>query len=195
MENRILAAIKARRSIRKFQEAQIPHETLHSILEAATYSPSGSNSQSWLFTAIQNRAVLEELNEAARQALSVMELEEHPYPAKAAAKKNAAKEEYNFFYHAPTLVIVSNVASYANAMADCAAALQNIFLAAHSFGLGSCWINQLTWTTDDPVLRDFLYKLGIPKEHCLCGAAALGYIAGDIPPTPRRKENTINLIL
>ena len=194
MDNRVLATIKARRSIRKYQEHQIPRETLDIILDAATYAPSGSNSQSWLFTAIQNKAILDELNETVKKALLAMNLEKNPYPAKAAAKKNAAKDEYNFCYHAPTLIIVSNIATYSNAIADCAAALQNIFLAAHSFGIGSCWINQLTWTTDDPPLRAFLSRLGVPMEHCICGAAALGYIAGDMPPTPKRKENAIHVI-
>ena len=194
MDNHVLATIKARRSIRKYQEHQVPREALDAILDAATYAPSGSNSQSWLFTAIQNKAILDELNEAVKKALLSMKLEENPYPAKAAAKKNAVKDEYNFYYHAPTLIIVSNVATYTNAISDCAAALQNIFLTANSFGIGSCWINQLAWTTGDPFLREFLLGLGVPKEHCICGAAALGYIAGDTPTTPKRRENTIHVI-
>ena len=194
MDNRVLAAIKARRSIRKYQDHPVSSEALDAILDAATYAPSGSNSQSWLFTAIQNKMVLEELNVVVKKALIAMTLEENPYPAQAAAQKNALKEEYNFYYRAPTLIIVSNIATYVNAIADCSVALQNIFLTAHSFGIGSCWINQLTWTTNDVALREFLFKLGIPKEHCICGAAALGYIAGDTPPTPQRKENTIHVI-
>lgn len=194
MGNAVLSVIKARRSVRKYLPTQISPEALGKILEAATYAPSGSNNQSWLFTAIQNQTVLQALNTNTKAALAAMELEANPYPAKARAKDNAAKEHYNFYYHAPTLVIVSNVDGYANAMADCAVALQNIFLAAHSLGIASCWINQLTWTSDDPTLREFLLTLGIPKEHRICGGAALGYLDGPLPPAPTRKANTINLI-
>ena len=45
---------------------------------------------------------------------------------------------------------------------DCACALENIFLAAKSLGIGSCWINQLGQTCDDPDVRAFLTKLGVP---------------------------------
>lgn len=55
---------------------------------------------------------------------------------------------------------------------DCACALQNIFLAAKSLGIGSCWINQLGQTCDDPDVRAFLTGLGIP-ETTACTVAPL----------------------
>lgn len=61
--NEVLKAIKSRRSVRAYTEQQISQEDLNAILEAATSAPSGMNYQTWHFTAIQNAAVLEELNE------------------------------------------------------------------------------------------------------------------------------------
>lgn len=49
-------------------------------------------------------------------------------------------------------------------MEDCTMALQNIFLAAQSLGLGSCYNNQLHWRRDDPSVRAYLFELDIPKE-------------------------------
>ena len=55
------------------------------------------------------------------------------------------------------------------------------FLAAKSLGIGSCWINQLGQTCDDPDVRAFLTRLGIPENHRVYGCAALGYAPADAP--------------
>lgn len=192
MPNAVLECIRSRRSIRKFKAEQIREDELATILEAATWAPSGSNSQTWLFTAIQNSAVLEKLAGVVRTAFLSWTPDDE-YPAKHRAVTNASRESYNFFYHAPTLVIASNVPDYQNAMADCANAMQNLFLAAHSIGLGTCWINQLRWLRDVAPVRDFLAELGVPREHVICNAAAVGY-PDHTPPAPARKEGTTRII-
>ena len=69
--NEILKTIKSRRSVRAYTEQQISQEDLSTILEAATYAPSGMGLQTWHFTAIQNGAVLEELNEKIKGAFAM----------------------------------------------------------------------------------------------------------------------------
>ncbi len=192
IRNEVLDCIRARRSTRKFQERQIEQEHLETLLEAAVWAPSGSNSQSWLFTAVQSHSVLAKLNDLVREGFQRWVADDN-YPGKLAAKTRAQKEDYNFFYHAPTLIIASNRPHYENAMADCALALENIFLAAHSLGLGSCYINQLYWLRDDPGVRDYLSELGIPREHVTCSAAAVGYIAKETDAL-RRKEGTVRIV-
>ncbi len=195
MEQQVLSCMETRRSVRCYEEKQIPNKKRDLILKAAVYAPSGSNHQSWLFTAIQNRSLLERLNEQVRIGFGFLEVAEHDYPAKIRAKSNAQKADYNFFYHAPTLIVASNVPDYANAMADCAAALENMLLAAHALGLGACWINQLTWLNQMPNVRDFLEEYcRIPKERVICGACAVGYCKGAYPKPAPRKENTIEII-
>lgn len=194
MSNPVLDCILARRSVRSFRQEQISDEELNQILQAAVWAPSGSNNQSWLFTVVQNPGQLEQLNALLRRGFLEWQPGEHEYPAKLGARKRAENEDANFFYHAPTLVIVSNVPGYANAMADCSCALQNIFLSAQSLGIGSCWINQFTWLNDSNILREALAELGLPKEHVICGAAALGYPNGQAPKAPARRENTVHII-
>ena len=58
---------------------------------------------------------------------------------------------------------------------DCACAIENMFLAAHSLGIGSCWINQLGTTCDDPEVREFISSLGVPENNKVYGCVALGY--------------------
>ena len=78
-------------------------------------------------------------------------------------------------------------------MADCALALENIFLAAQSLGLGSCYINQLFWLRRDDGVREYLAELGIPREHVICSSAAVGFIEKE-SSAPPRKDGTINIV-
>lgn len=192
ISNDILTCIHKRRSTRQFTDKQISSEQLEALLDAAIWAPSGGNNQSWLFTAIQKKDVLLHLKELVREGFRRW-IPDDDYPGKWATKERSKKDDYNFYYKAPTLIIASNKPNYENAMADCALALQNIFLAAQSMGLGSCYINQLHWLRDDPVIREYLSELGIPKEHTICSSAAIGFIAKE-SPAPKRKEGTIQII-
>lgn len=62
-------------------------------------------------------------------------------------------------------------------------------------GIGSCWINQLGQTCDDPDVRAFLTKLGVPESHKVYGCAALGYAPADAPVKEKKvKEGTVTII-
>jgi nitroreductase len=190
--NEVTDCIFTRRSTRQYKEQQIESIDLETLLEAAIWAPSGGNNQSWLFTAIQNKEVLSKLNDLVREGFQQW-IPDDDYPGKLGAKASSQKEGFNFFYHAPTIIIASNRPNYENAMADCSLALENIFLAANSLGLGSCYLNQLHWLRSDHGVREYLFELGIPKEHTICSAAAIGYI-GRESNAAVRKEGTIHVI-
>jgi nitroreductase len=175
-----------------FKEQQIEEEQLETLLEAARWAPSGGNNQTWLFTAVQNKDKLLKINELVREGFQHW-IPDDDYPGKLGAKTSSAKEGYNFYYHAPTIIIASNRPNYENAMADCSLALENIFLTAQSLGLGSCYLNQLHWLRNDEKLREYLFDLGIPKEYTICSTAAVGYAVKESNP-PVRKEGTIQVI-
>ncbi len=192
IRNELLELIHARRSTRNFTERQVEQEQLETLLDAAIWAPSGGNNQSWLFTAIQNKELLLKLNELVREGFQLW-MPDDDYPGKLGAKAAAQKEGYNFYYHAPTIIIASNKPNYENAMADCSLGLENIFLAAQSMGLGSCYLNQLHWLRNASGVQEFLFELGIPKEHTICSAAAVGFI-GKASAAPARKPGTIRII-
>ena len=100
MSNEVLENIKSRRSVRTYTERQVSAGDLNLILEAAAYAPSGMNFQTWHFTAIQNAAVLTELNEKIKGAFAKSD---DPH-----LQERGHSETYCCYYHAPTLVIVSN---------------------------------------------------------------------------------------
>jgi len=156
--NEVINAIYTRRSVRKFADREIPLEQLKVIADCARYAPSARNQQKWRFTVVRDRAVIERLA--------------------AVVGKELDRDGYDF-YKPAALILTSSEKDYKFRAEDNACAMQNIFLAAHSLGIGSVWINQFTDICDSPAVRTELDKLGIPSDHVVCGTAALGY--GDSP--------------
>ncbi|NLD84214.1 MAG: nitroreductase family protein [Clostridiales bacterium] len=191
--NDVIRNILGRRSVRAYKPAQISQEDLELILEAGRYAPSGMNAQSWRFTAIQNPAVLKQVNEAIRRTLLSLPVGPETTAYTISLIEKAAEENADFLYRAPTLVIVTNRSDSRHAMADSALALGSMMLAAHSLGIASCWLNQLATYTHMPPIRALLADLDVPPDHNVYGAAALGYAAEEPEPVPR-KDGVIHVI-
>lgn len=186
--NPVLENIISRRSVRNFRNEQISEEELNEILLAGSYAPNGMGTQSWKFTAIQNPETIKKVNESIRQTLLSIPIvaETHPYIASLIEKAKA--ENADFLYHAPTYIIVSNLKDNGNAMPDSALAIGNMMLAAHSLGIGSCWLNQLPGLTHLPLIQKLLTELGIPDNHIVYGSVVMGYPAHEPKPADPRKE-------
>ncbi len=183
MLNETLSTLLARRSIRSFEDRPLSRETLEAILEAGRYAPSGGNSQLCHFTVILSRPTLDRLNQIATTSFAAMEETPGMYKSMANAIRRARTGPVDYWYGAPVLVVVSNRKSHPNAMADSACAIENMMVAATSLGIGSCWINQIKWLSDDPAMRICLEELGITGEECICGSVALG-IPAQTPGAP-----------
>lgn len=155
MNNDLIELIKTRRSVRSFSDEKIPEDVLRAIAETAVYAPSAMNRQCWHFTVLTDREEIAILAEAVKSAGSL--------------------DERYCFYHPAALIIASADRDVAMGRDDCACALENIFLAAHAFGVGSVWINQLRDFCDVPEVRALLHEYGVPDGHAVYGSAALGY--------------------
>ncbi|MDR1639328.1 MAG: nitroreductase family protein [Clostridiales bacterium] len=188
----IMTLVKGRRSIRNFTPEQVSADDITDVLDAAIWAPSGSNSQSWLFTAVSRKSILNRINRIVKEAMQRWEPDDD-YPAKAQAKEKSFEEGYNFFYGAPTLIIATNKIGYQNGIVDCAMALQNLMLAAFSMGLGTCYVNQIYWLRNDPEVVECLSEFGIPADHVVCGSLAIGHPV-DAPTAPERIRGTINIV-
>ena len=75
--------------------------------------------------------------------------------------------------------------------ADCACAIENMYLRAVDLGLSACWINQLTRTQNKDVLR-ILKHLGLSDNDTIYGALALGY--SEQEPCQMNKSNKIIVV-
>lgn len=173
MMSEVLQNILTRRSVRDFKAEQIKDEELDLILQAGIYAPSGMNKQSWQFTVVQNKEKVELLAKVTRETLG----------------RDAG---YNF-YGPPTLIMLSNDKDNTNGLADCACALENVFLMANSLGIGSCWINQLKTICDEKEVREVLTSFGVPENHIVWGMASIGYPASK-PKVHERKDGVIKFV-
>ena len=152
--NETMNTILTRRSIRKFSDKKISDEILNSLVEAAMHAPSGMCRKTWKFTVVTNSELIERLASTVSKVLG--------------------RESYDM-YKPTAIIIPSNKRDSVWGRDDNACALQNIFLAAWSFGVGSVWINQLSDICDNSEIRQLLDEMEIPEDHIIYGIAALGY--------------------
>lgn len=161
--NEVMNAILTRRSIRKFTDQPIPEDILKDIVAAALHAPNGMGKQTWQFTVITNKDVISRLADAIGRELD--------------------RKGYDL-YKPAAILMPSNITGGNWSKEDNACALENVFLAAHSHGVGSVWINQMQNINDRPAIRAILDELGVPADHSVTGMAALGYPAPDAPVRP-----------
>ncbi|MEM2386238.1 MAG: nitroreductase family protein [Candidatus Bathyarchaeia archaeon] len=121
----VFEAIKGRRSIRAFLETDVPYEMVEKLIEAARWAPSAGNIQPWEFIIVRNPETKRRLVEA---ALGQSFIEEAPVVIVVCADEERSARGYGI--RGRTLYCIQ----------DTAAAIQNIHLAAHALGLGTCWV-------------------------------------------------------
>lgn len=164
----VMEALYTRRSIRKYRNEPVSREQLLKLLEAATLAPSGSNLQPWSFAVIQDSGLLQSYSDRAK-TIFLNWMADKPDPQN--YKTLLAKADFNIFYNAGTLVIIYAAPGNPMAYGDCAMAAQNLMLAAHAAGLGSCWIGFAMGLFDS---AEFKRELGIPETHKAVAPLILG---------------------
>ncbi|MGI6160670.1 MAG: nitroreductase family protein [Christensenellales bacterium] len=113
-------AILTRRSIRKYTDEPVSSELCEKIIKAGMYAPSAHNSQPWHFIAVTERETLDKLSEHGKYYTMLLEAQLCVIVCAEMA-----------------LVEGNNPVRFSQ---DCAAATQNILLAAHDAGLGGVWL-------------------------------------------------------
>ena len=157
----LFEAIRGRQSIRRFKPAPVQDEDIRKILDAGRWAPSANNTQPWGFIVIRDKALLAKMAGAVRDMVDRM----IPYAegGKQAQRLAAYKGTYyTFFEHAPVLIAVC-MDPYDTGtdqllarmgyppeqirrlrplpgLQSVAAAVQNMLLAIHALGYGSCWM-------------------------------------------------------
>lgn len=186
--NEVIKCLLERRSIREYKSDQVDENDLQAIINCGLYAPSARNTQSWHITAIAAPAKIEELNRAVKTAVTKDGFGQYG--------EMVGKSSYSInFKNAPVFIIVSVDAAVSPCpQEDGALVLGNIFLAASSLGLGTCWVNQLKFIAEEQDFRQTLSRLGVPEGYKLIGCAALGYPAKDKPKAPARKSGLFNIV-
>lgn len=173
MEKNFLEIIRTRRSCRSYKPEQITDEQLNVVLEAGTYAPTSRGLQSPFIVAVQNDVLKERL---AQMNAEVMGVTTNPY------------------YDAPTYVLVFVPEDAPNGVQDASLVLENMMLAAHAQGLGSCWIHREREMFATEEGKELMRQWGLPEGLIGIGALALGYPDGEPSPAKPRKEGYARVI-
>ncbi len=167
----LMDIIKGRRSIRKYQDKDIPDELLNQILESVQWAPSWANTQCWEVIVVKDPGVKETL-------------------AEAVPKSNPVRKH---FTEAPLILVLcgklGSSGSYKGQvttkfgdwfMFDLGLAAQNICLTAHNLGLGSV----IAGLFDHNKAKEVL---GVPEGYELVSLIPVGYPGHD-SSAPKRRE-------
>jgi nitroreductase len=169
----VIDIIKTRRSVRDYKEDPVSDEDIKFLIDCARYAPSGMNMQPWSFLVIQNKEVINKLSEDGKKAMIPLAEQIVNNPNKAPGFISFLKTKgSNLFYNASSLVIILGNKKSVTADWDCAMAAQSMMLAAHSRGIGSCWIGLVM-----PALMDekILKELGAPQGYKAVAPLIFGY--------------------
>ena len=157
----VLEAIKGRRSIRKYTQEPVSEEQVTQILEAGRWAPSRGNSQPWKFIVLNDNQIRKELAEAIP-------------PGKFLAQA------------AQGIAVVVSPKSSKHPEQEGAAAIQNMLLAAHALGLGTCWIS-VHGTDCEEKAKTILQ---VPDDEWLLSVVSVGHPA-EIPEKGRKELDEI----
>ena len=170
--NEIIRNMKDRRSIRKFKDEMVPKADIEQIIEAGLYAPSGRNRQAVIIVAVTNKEVRDRFSEINCQI-------------------GGWQEGFDPFYNAPVVLIVLADKSVPTYVYDGSLVMENLMLASHSLGIGSCWIHRAKQEFEMPEYQQFLKELGVEGDYEVIGHCVIGYADGEFPKAPERKDNRV----
>lgn len=145
--------LKTRRSIRKFKDIDIEEEKLDTIIKSALLSPSSKSRKPWEFIVVKDKKILENLSKC---------------------REHGSK----FLKEAPIgIVVIADEEVCDVWIEDTSISSVLIQLAAHSLGLGSCWIQiRKRAYSEEESAGDYVKKaLNIPKKYKVESIIAIGY--------------------
>lgn len=161
-----------RRSVRKYSDRPVEDEKLDKVLTAGLYAPTGMNNQAPILVAVRDKATRDKLS---RMNAAVMGASGDP------------------FYGAPCVIVVLSDPERMTWVEDGSLVLGNLMNAAHSLGLGSCWIHRAKECFDTPEGKALLRAWGVPESYRGVGNCILGYAAEEPEAKPRKSGRIIKI--
>ena len=161
-----------RRSVRKYADRPVEDEKLDKVLTAGLYAPTGMNNQAPVMVAVRDKETRDKLS---RINAAVMGASGDP------------------FYGAPCVIVVLSDPERMTWVEDGSLVLGNLMNAAHSLGLGSCWIHRAKECFDTPEGKALLRAWGVPENYRGVGNCILGYAAEEPEAKPRKSGRIIKI--
>ena len=180
-------AISGRRSVREYTTQGVDEHTIRHLINAAILAPSAVNQQPWTFTVVRDQGLLDRISRDAKAHMLVT-MPESPQSDHFRSLLN--DPNFQIFYHAPVLILISAEAHGPWIVEDCALAAENLMLAACAGGLGTCWIGFAQSFLNTPEGKKALDLLAgwVPVAPVIVGHPK------NVPPPVRRKEPKVRWV-
>lgn len=178
----LMEALHTRRAVREYTDEPIEAAELEELIAAAILAPSAMNLQPWAFAVVRGTSRLHALSgEAKRYAQAHL-------PASSPLSSHVADASFEMFHGAAALIIICATNGESQSAEDCCLAGENLMLAAHGKGLGTCWIG-----LSRPWLNELAVKaeLGIPADLHPTAPIVLGHRRALPPASSRSAANVI----
>ncbi len=172
-------AIYGRRSVREYTTRSVDPQVIGRLIDAAVHAPNAVNQQPWTFTVVRDQTLLAQIsNDAKRYMLATMPLGRHSDYF----RSRLSDPNFHIFYRAPVLIVISATEQGPWIVEDCALAAENLMLAAHADGLGTCWIGFAQSFLNTPEGKK---ALDLPVAWVSVAPIIVGYPKAATPAVPR----------
>ncbi len=160
----LLEQIKSRRSIRRYQDRQIPRRDLEKIIEAGTYASNAGGRLIGSYVSKEQPSVIDD------------------------------PSIKNGFYGAPALGIVFAQKDFLFSIPDAFCCAETMLMEAFDLGISSCIVSRAEETFDSEAGAAILREWGVPENYIARCFVTLGYCDGEYPKAKPRKENRSKII-
>ena len=202
--NEVEDVILARRSVRAYRNKQVPEHIIHRLLEAGRFAPCAGNNQSWKFVVVRDPNTIDgmtaHVQKWARRLAGIFDptvpgakvgkrlanfngklfsrLAPGPmHPTGLAGLAEVAKGNLGVWHGAPTVILLlADTRGPGKPFLDVGIAGQNMCLAAHSMGLGTCWVSFAMFLEQS---REYKKLFGIDYPNRLATSLAVGFPRGN----------------
>lgn len=185
--------IKYRRSIRKYEDRQIPREDLEKIIEAGLYAPNAGGGQRSMIVALRDPKLTEAVGK-----MNVGKLDRSRLSGNFVSKEQPSIIDdpsiKSGFYGAPTVCVIFAQGNFMYSIPDSFCCAENMVLAATELGISSCIIARGEETFDSDYGHKLMYDWGVPLGYVARCFVLLGYCKGDYPAEKPRKPGRVNII-
>ena len=169
--NEVIQNILTRRSCKAYKSDMVEAEIIDQIIEAGLYAASGMNMQSPIIIAVTDKETRDMLSALNRK----YDKQNRPDP----------------FYGAPIVLVVLAPKDIPTYIYDGSLVLGNMMLAAHSLGIGSCWIHRAKESFEDVEGKELIDSLGINGDYEGIGNLVIGYPINEVMEASPRKESRV----
>ena len=177
--------LKKRRSIREFEDKDVPLEIIGEIIKESCLAPSSGNGQPWRFIIVDRKDMIKSLSDDSKKNILSL-IEQNPDSPLKKYETTLRNQAFNVFYNAPCVVFIVGSQQQRSLSVDCSLAACYFMLSATARNLGTCWIGQGTAVQDPELLE----KIGLPEDHKIVAPIIIGY-PKSIPEIPERTEPQI----